>query len=305
MSKTPASSGSVVPAEVSGLLDETRTIQGWLDRLEKHEGDASPEVFDRVRSDYASRLQAVSEKLARHRSDLASRLESRRDELETLEADRRQQAAQLEEAGLRHAVGEFSDAEWEERRTELEGAVGELDELLEMEQGAVDELAAIVAAIDGDADAGPWAGSAGVGTAAATVDADAAVSEGGLTLEDDEDEAAEADAAADPDVSVAAESDLAVGEPTDLEVEDDEDAGAEGDGEEMVAEDEADDAPAAEADVEITVEAEGADATAAGAEEGGEYLDELEFLESLSLDESERFDAVSAMLDEEDGKKEK
>lgn len=33
----------------------------------------------------------------------------------------------------------------------------------------------------------------------------------------------------------------------------------------------------------------------------GEYLDELEFLESLSLEESDRFDAVSAMLDEEEG----
>jgi len=39
----------------------------------------------------------------------------------------------------------------------------------------------------------------------------------------------------------------------------------------------------------------------------GDYLDELEFLESLSLEEAERFDAVSAMLDEDEsgnGKKE-
>ena len=33
-----------------------------------------------------------------------------------------------------------------------------------------------------------------------------------------------------------------------------------------------------------------------------EYLDELEFLESLSLDEADRFDAVSAMLDDDEGK---
>ncbi|NNK47605.1 MAG: hypothetical protein HKP01_01890, partial [Gemmatimonadetes bacterium] len=31
-----------------------------------------------------------------------------------------------------------------------------------------------------------------------------------------------------------------------------------------------------------------------------EFMDELEFLESLSLDDAENFDAVSAMLDEED-----
>ncbi len=38
----------------------------------------------------------------------------------------------------------------------------------------------------------------------------------------------------------------------------------------------------------------------AGPEAGGDYLDELEFLESLSLGDSERFDAVSAMLDDEE-----
>jgi hypothetical protein len=37
----------------------------------------------------------------------------------------------------------------------------------------------------------------------------------------------------------------------------------------------------------------------AGESGGGEFLDELEFLESLSLDDPESFDAVSKMLEEE------
>ena len=45
----------------------------------------------------------------------------------------------------------------------------------------------------------------------------------------------------------------------------------------------------ADADVEIAEE------------EPAEFMDELEFLESLSLDDAENFDAVSAMLDEEEG----
>jgi hypothetical protein len=36
-------------------------------------------------------------------------------------------------------------------------------------------------------------------------------------------------------------------------------------------------------------------------DEPDEFMDELEFLESLSLDDADNFDAVSAMLDEEDG----
>jgi hypothetical protein len=37
----------------------------------------------------------------------------------------------------------------------------------------------------------------------------------------------------------------------------------------------------------------------AGESGGDEFLDELEFLESLSLDDPESFDAVSKMLEEE------
>ena len=280
MSKTSGSNTSVVPAEVADLIEESRTIQGWIDRLASHEGAASPEVFERVGSDYAGRLESVTDKLARHRTDLASSLDTRRGEVDTLVADRDGQTAELEEGTLRHAVGEFSDEAWDERRTSLEGAVSDLAELLEMEQGAVAELAAIVAAIDG--------GGASSGSA---------VAEASLTEAPGEPEAVAVDTGADSS-----------GEADEVDPE----AAAEA-AEEAVAE--ADEVPAEEAaaaeqeapaedDVEITVEAadEAAAAESAGDEEGGDYLDELEFLESLSLDESDRFDAVSAMLDEDEGK---
>ena len=35
--------------------------------------------------------------------------------------------------------------------------------------------------------------------------------------------------------------------------------------------------------------------------DSGDFMDELEFLESLSLDDADNFDAVSAMLDEDEG----
>lgn len=48
--------------------------------------------------------------------------------------------------------------------------------------------------------------------------------------------------------------------------------------------------------------ADAADASGEAVDDAAaDYLDELEFLESLSLDETDRFDAVSAMLDEEKG----
>lgn len=289
MSNSSDINGSVVPTEVSDLISESQTIQGWMERLAGHRGDADPAVFDRVQSDYQGRLDKVTTKLVQHRSQLVSSLEARQGEVDTLRTDRDRQAGHLEEARLRHAVGEFSDTQWDDARGSIQGSLSELDELLGMEEEAVSELAAIIDSI-------------GEGGTPPAVDGEAAPVAG---VEDD---AASADD--DPAVDLAAAETAA---PVDSDTESAADEGLEESTEEATTDD-------ALADVEITVEADDEGPVAAATEpaptpsaatvddeeaEGGEYLDELEFLESLSLDESDQFDAVSAMLDDEEPKKEK
>lgn len=286
MSKPADSAGSVVPSEVRELIEESRTIQGWIDRLSSHADEARPEVFERVRADYSSRLGGVTGKLARYRSDLVERLESRQSEVTSLRDDRDSHAAELEEARLRHAVGEFSDARWEDRRGSIEESLGELDALLEIEESAVAELSGIISSI----------GEAGT-PAVDVAPAPEIVVEGldvGAVEEEMEPEPVEAVAEAVEDAGAEAEEADAEGELV----------ASLGDEPAEASDDFVEDVEAEEEEAPVAAsEAPAQPVTLVDAEDdeaGGEYLDELEFLESLSLDEADRFDAVSAMLDEEE-----
>lgn len=286
MSKPSDSAGSVVPAEVRELIEESRTIQGWMDRLSSHAGDARPEVFERVQSDYQARLDGVTGKLARHRTDLVGRLDARRSEVESLRSDRDSHQAELEEARLRHAVGEFSDSRWEDRRSSIEESLGELDALLEVEEGAVSELSGI---IDNIGEGGtPATGVAAMAEAEIVVEGLEVDLESAIDAEETEVEE-EPDIEEEPEAEVEAVAEAGPEEPeSELEEEASE------------PEEEAEEPAVASAERPAATPPVDAGDDDADEEPGGEYLDELEFLESLSLDEADRFDAVSAMLDEEE-----
>ncbi len=111
---------SVVPAEVSGLIDESQRIQGWIARLADFEKESSPAVYEKVLTDYQSRLADVTGKLAAHRVELVKTLERHRTDVESWRGEREEHAADLEEAKLRHAVGELADSDWEKRRSSIE-----------------------------------------------------------------------------------------------------------------------------------------------------------------------------------------
>lgn len=253
MTDQSGSSRPVVPAAVSDLIEESQTIQGWIERLAGHAGEARPEVFERVLGDYQERLEKVTGTLAQHRADLAASLDGRQAEVETLQADRDSHAAELEEARLRHAVGEYSDRKWDDRREAIEGSLGELDELLDIEKAAVGELTGIIDSME-------------AGEAPPQVQGPAAV-------------------------EVRDEPEIVVERVDDVESVDDV---------EVIDETAAEDlAEAAEASAGADGDVDDGDV-----DDGDDYVDELEFLESLSLDESDKFDAVSAMLDdEEEGEK--
>src|SRR5579884_1691864 len=78
-------------AIIQRLLDERRQYQAWIARLNAA-ADATPEsVRARVRADYEARLAAVTEELQKKEALVAER---------------------LTEAELRHAVGEYDEAQW-------------------------------------------------------------------------------------------------------------------------------------------------------------------------------------------------
>lgn len=237
MAKRAQRAAEVVPEEVSRLLEERTEVQGWLEKLTELREEAIPEVYAKVEADYRTRLEGVNERLLSHRSELETSLGAREERVETLQAERNERAGELEEARLRHFVGEYDDAAWEELREVGETAVRGLDGHLEEERAALDSIRTTLAALS-EADA---EGSEDARPAVAGNEERPAVA--GNEEEQEADEAVIAEA------------------PTATEEE-----------------------PAAD-----TPE-----------KPDGDFLDELEFLESLSLEDTDRFDAVSAMLEGEE-----
>jgi hypothetical protein len=332
--------GHVIPEDIRGLLERRTTFQEWLSRLGELGSEFRPEVADKVRGDYQSRLREVEAELEGHRSELESALGGRRAAVEEAAARHDARAAEMEECELRYRVGEYGDEEWEHLRGEHQSVLDELDSELTTQRSAVGALEAVLGELVGSAGAATEPTDATGGEALEAhdtvlvepaVDVPGEPGEYGLPAEIDEPEpwmsapfdADVADSEAEPGEAEEPEPD---GHATGLSVADDVPAGLLETGEvaalttgdrdpEEKAEEPSEEAAAtsgeAESDAE-EAEAPGEEPDSPGDEgespveqlpegETAEFMDELEFLESLSLDDAESFDAVSAMLEDEEG----
>jgi hypothetical protein len=114
-----AKSGPKTAASIQKLLDEREQIQRWLERLTMA-ADAAPEnVRTKVRHDYERRLQEVMAELQGHGQDVGAALERQRSAREGLAGQEEAAAERLEEAELRHAVGEYDEGQWRTVHAEL------------------------------------------------------------------------------------------------------------------------------------------------------------------------------------------
>lgn len=323
----PLSADAEMSEDVADLLERRSTYREWLNRLEEMKDEVSPEVYRPVEEDYRVRLGRVDEELAQHREGLQRALQERQSRHSEMTARRDELVRELDEAELRHRVGELGEGEWEEFREERREEITELDRSLEEEWVAVEEIREILRAMKEEPPAageaaggeyvdeewergepafeeeGGWEGPATEGREeAAAVDEP---EEWEFQPEDELEGEGEPEFADEP--GWEREEAVPTAEEGAPEAEAPEEEGLEAleeEGGEMEAE-----APEGEALEALEEEAleEEASEEEAGAEEAAdeeEYYDELEFLESLSLDDTERFDAVSSMLDEEEDEEE-
>ena len=238
----------VIPKEIVRLLDRRATLGGWLAKLNELRETVRPEVYEKVRGDYEERLRAQETELAAHRSDMEAALAERRARVLQLEADRDERAAELEEAELRFAVGEFKEGEYQKRKEQHDRTLAQLDAELEADRAALAKLDEVVGVLSrlGEETRGAETGPAAPGALPP-------VAEPPVDQEPEAVESAETEAVKEPP-----ESAPAAVEPVE--------------------------SPA----VEPVAVADDAD-----------FLDDLEFLESLSLDDAAGFDTMSTLLDEE------
>lgn len=261
----------VVPQEVLVLLEERRKVHQWLAKLGELEEEASQVVYDKVRRDYQGRLAEVNSRLAAHRSDIEASVARHRERASGLQKEREAKAAELEESEIRHRVGEYDEGEWHRRREEHQGALHGMDARLEEENHALADLERVLSEMAAaQEETGRRTGVAGRGERMEAAERE------GLG----EEEAQEVDRAGEEKPPVARRRSEAPAE-------------AEKRREEAPRAPAVEEGPALAAAAPPETEAEEGDRES-------EFLDELEFLESLSLDESDRFDAVSLALEEEE-----
>lgn len=131
MAKTTATAGP----PIEKLLEERARLQHWLAKLDATSGTAPPGVREKVRADYLGRLRAVIDELRSHATTIQTELERQRRLRAELEARRLEAEETLAEARVRHAVGEYTDEEWQrlsqENARNLEQVQGELSHIAE------------------------------------------------------------------------------------------------------------------------------------------------------------------------------
>jgi len=107
-----AKGSSKSTAVIQRLLEERRQYEAWLARISAA-GDAAPaHVRTRVRADYEARLQAVTEELKAHAVAARQMIAQRKEVYAELQRKEKAAAERLAETELRHAVGEYDEAQW-------------------------------------------------------------------------------------------------------------------------------------------------------------------------------------------------
>lgn len=306
------SEDDVIPPQIEELLRDRSTLVEWLERLRERRDDVRPAVYQKVRDDYRERLDEVEVHLSEHRSDLERALGERREAVGQLEEERDERAAELEEAELRHEVGELEEEEWEEASGGLRESLDELDESLEEEGAAVRRLEEVLeelAGLEDASDAGVGGGVAG----GPDRDQTAARPDRGRTGEAPAAEAGPVDGSrtADVDAPGAAKTGEASAEveeapaieggdgwpAPDLGVAEEDERGPSGSAEDDGATDGA--GTGADEDAAPEPEPEPRPAGGRAGDEDADF-DELDFLESLSLDEPDSLDTLGMELDDDE-----
>ena len=95
-------------SEVPGLIEERRRYEGWLSALEARRESTPKHVFERVQSDYRTRLQRVADQLASYKQAIDEECASVQARIALLEAEEQLQRDERAELELRAHVGELS-----------------------------------------------------------------------------------------------------------------------------------------------------------------------------------------------------
>ncbi len=140
--------GDTSAVAIQQLLEERRKIEQWLQRLAMAADKTSEEVHTRVRTDYESRLADVVRELGTYRSDLKAALKTHKATRDGLRRQEKESSERLAEAELRHAVGEYTEAEWRDLKSEILETLVTVRESLADAEEEIEELDRVLQSLD-------------------------------------------------------------------------------------------------------------------------------------------------------------
>jgi hypothetical protein len=120
--------------DVRALVAERHRFDEWLAALEARRADTPEHVYSRVHGDYVARRALVLTQLHAHAPALDELLAGLDARVTDLEARMGAEEDERAEAMLRHAVGEYDDATWDEVRERVESSLAGMRD----EHGALD-----------------------------------------------------------------------------------------------------------------------------------------------------------------------
>ncbi len=111
---------------LSALLEERSRYEGWLEQLESKRADSPTHVVDRVRGDYLSRLEGVTQQLRGRASDIEQTAEGLRERIAALQAEENTRRDERFELELRALVGELESEHANSSMAACDEAIGRL-----------------------------------------------------------------------------------------------------------------------------------------------------------------------------------
>ena len=116
----------VAPADaLKALKDEQDVLEGRIKAMEEKKADVAEAVYQRVRGDYASRLDALRAQSLPLKEQARAQYAQLKSILGTLEAAHEAVKLDKQEIELRHTLGEFDKKEFDKRTKALDTAAAE------------------------------------------------------------------------------------------------------------------------------------------------------------------------------------
>jgi hypothetical protein len=138
-----------VSREVDQLLKDREKFESWLERLEQQRSETSEQAYERVHRDYQQRLEEVIGRLQSHGESIKGKLGELQHQVSELDAERAGKAEELDEARLRHMVGEYGDdTDWRDLEGQLLTSLQETEGRIGSVRGEIERLEEIIALVE-------------------------------------------------------------------------------------------------------------------------------------------------------------